>query len=240
MADFFNENRKPASEPAGDRSESAQVSRELRQIAGQLTRSIQQLAAQLDHVLGLAAKVESLQAGLDWSRALATDETPHAPKAAPSRGPVGRVEPVLPIPRMARADEAVAPPSSEHVQGVAREVVRQIVADVATSAEEAQLRRVADRLERASEVVRADELASNQVIEDIALRLRELGDVAPLSSERGHGTVREAARENAAAASSGELRRSYRVGELPDDVVSDLRDAKMDDRHAHLDSLMQD
>jgi hypothetical protein len=34
--------------------------------------------------------------------------------------------------------------------------------------------------------------------------------------------------------------RNLRVGTLPEDVVAALRKSKMDDRHAHLDDLMQD
>ncbi len=35
-------------------------------------------------------------------------------------------------------------------------------------------------------------------------------------------------------------RRVHRAGELPDDLVEAVKDAKMDERHAHLDELIKD
>jgi hypothetical protein len=126
------------------------------------------------------------------------------------------------------------------------------------AAQDLDVARLAEGLERdVSNVViqnaRAAEAISKDTFEALASQIkRELRDVAGRSSERVAVARRVAAMSDesdqfsppakslAADAGSAELRRSYRVGELPDDILSDLRDTKMDERHSHLDHLMQE
>ncbi len=218
MADFFHGNE-PDGEPTRSSRESTrssdaseQVSRELRAVAGQLTRSIQQLAALLDRILEIANQVQPA-----WRPAVLRRE-------------------------MEQENSELS---------------------AASRARDRELAVLAQRLERhLSEAVKqsghADEPSSAQALDDLNLLLQQdLRDVAARTSERARQSVAtevtrqvfkassQAAVELAVEAAltnpaSTETRRSLSVGQLPDGVVADLQDAEMNERHAHLDSLMQD
>jgi hypothetical protein len=181
----------PSEQPERINRKSAQVSRELRQIAGQLSRSIQQLAAQLDRVLEMANQAE-------------------AETARPQ---------VRPIPERESAPD------------------------------------LSDMAQRLSAALRRGNRDESAVLfEERTARLeQDLRDVAVRASEQARSIATETARDvmlgvsraipigaSAADSVSAETRRNLNVGQLPNDVVADLRDAQMDERHAHLDSLMQE